>query len=375
MQVKQPQIGQNVVDSEGLQLVNPTAAANNAQQYSPPLSWQGNGYNASGQGSSVPVEFLGYAMPVQQTGTPTGYLVLAVAIGGGTPAPLLQLASGGQPLLVPAGAGIAFTGNGPNEIQTASGQVLALVPGSGGAVGINTTTPGGILDVAGGQVALDNGDYGQERGIRFRNTTDTATPIGGEIYQANDDDLYLKAGKGNLIYFRDSDGSTDWLDFTKAPQVQLRILAGGVIKPKDQDSTSALQITDYNGDEYVNFDSTNRRVSIGYLLGAPKSALHLGGGLTLQAVNTSANYAMTVQDCIVLATGGTGGITVTLPAASTSFGFVVHIKKIDSGAAVTVAAAGTDKIEGASSAALSAQYNSLTLIADGTDNWYKVAST
>jgi len=74
----------------------------------------------------------------------------------------------------------------------------------GAKVGIGTTNPGGQLDVAGNYLALDNGDYGAPRGIRFRNTTDTTTPNGGGLYQANNDQVYIQAGAANNINFRDS---------------------------------------------------------------------------------------------------------------------------------------------------------------------------
>jgi len=53
----------------------------------------------------------------------------------------------------------------------------------------------------------------------------------------------------------------------------------------------------------------------------------------------------------------------------------VHVKKVDTSTnIVTVAAAGTDKIEGATSKLLSKQYSSLTLVADGTSNWYLISN-
>ena len=65
---------------------------------------------------------------------------------------------------------------------------------------------------------------------------------------------------------------------------------------------------------------------------------------------------------------------MTLPAASTAAGMMVHVKKIDSVTtnAVTVAASGKDKIEGKASKSLTKEYGNLTLISDSQSpgNWY-----
>jgi hypothetical protein len=79
---------------------------------------------------------------------------------------------------------------------------------------------------------------------------------------------------------------------------------------------------------------------------------------------------MTTSDFAIFVNSGSGKVKITLPPASTT-GQMVHIKKIDASKnLVTVAAAGTDKIEGSSSWTLSAQFHSLTLIAAGNGVWY-----
>ncbi len=47
-----------------------------------------------------------------------------------------------------AGAGLSFTGTGPNQILTASGVDLALMPGGTGNVGIGTTVPLATLEIS-----------------------------------------------------------------------------------------------------------------------------------------------------------------------------------------------------------------------------------
>src|SRR5690606_8890680 len=74
----------------------------------------------------------------------------------------------------------------------------------------------------------------------------------------------------------------------------------------------------------------------------------------------TANYTVTAQDEVVLATGGAGGITITLPTLVNGMKFTV--KKVDAGAgAVTVT--GGANIDGAASKVLAAQHERVTLVA------------
>jgi len=81
------------------------------------------------------------------------------------------------------------------------------------------------------------------------------------------------------------------------------------------------------------------------------------------------NSSVTMSSDINLVTSGSGGVTVTLPAAST--GRVIRIKKVDSGAGFVTISGGAATIDGASTKALYYQYESMTLASDGT-NWFAV---
>lgn len=67
----------------------------------------------------------------------------------------------------------------------------------------------------------------------------------------------------------------------------------------------------------------------------------------------------------------TGGFSLSLPLASAAAnGATVFFKKADSSAnAVTINVAGSDKIDGATSVSLTAQYQLIGLISDGVSNW------
>ena len=103
----------------------------------------------------------------------------------------------------------------------------------------------------------------------------------------------------------------------------------------------------------------------------PATPLQVNGGVSAKVATVTANYSMSATDFGILANAASAGFSVTLPAAKTAPGMLVFIKKVDTSTnKVTVAAAGSDKIEGKSSDSLSETYKSLTLISDGSANWY-----
>ncbi len=131
----------------------------------------------------------------------------------------------------------------------------------GGKVGIGTIAPSAKLDIVGGILALDNGDWTGNRGIRFRNSADVSAPTGGGIYQGSNDNLYIQMGAAGFINIRDTSGTAQFA-FNSNPDFMIK--AGGRIRPQDTDSTTSLQIATYSTNTpYVTFDSTNKRVGIG----------------------------------------------------------------------------------------------------------------
>ncbi|MGI0149770.1 MAG: hypothetical protein ACREDF_09610 [Thermoplasmata archaeon] len=80
----------------------------------------------------------------------------------------------------------------------------------------------------------------------------------------------------------------------------------------------------------------------------------------------SISGAITAQDQVIRATGGGGGITLTLPTAASMNRRLLIIKKIDSGAgSVTVDASGAETIDGSLTKVLAAQYDSIVIYSNG----------
>jgi hypothetical protein len=120
--------------------------------------------------------------------------------------------------------------------------------------------------------------------------------------------------------------------------------------------------------DVIGYGSVSSGLGVG--TGFPQTTLQVNGGVSFRVAIKTSSYTMTTSDYGILANASTAALTITLPPASKA-GMVVHIKKIDNSShAVTVSRAGTDTIEGAITKTLTAQYQSLTLLAGGNGVWY-----
>jgi len=137
-------------------------------------------------------------------------------------------------------------------------------------------------------------------------------------------------------------------------------------------ASSALQATN-NLSDVSSASSARTNLGLGTLSTQNAGQVSFNGGVQMGGLQSkSADYAMVTTDCVVNATGGAGGITITLPVA-TNTDQIVIIRKVDAGVgAVTVARAGTDTIEGATSISLAAQYGKCVLQSDGVSLWYRI---
>lgn len=80
----------------------------------------------------------------------------------------------------------------------------------------------------------------------------------------------------------------------------------------------------------------------------------------------------TYADRFVLGNATGGALAPVLPAASAAAGQLLTYQKIDaSGNAVTVTRAGSDTIDGATTVALAAQWDRVTLFSDGGSAWHR----
>ena len=81
-------------------------------------------------------------------------------------------------------------------------------------------------------------------------------------------------------------------------------------------------------------------------------------------------YTALIGD-VVLADGTSGAFTVTLPTAAGNKDGIITVKKIDNINNITIDGNGSETIDGATTVVLSTQYDSVTMISNGS-NWFVI---
>lgn len=142
--------------------------------------------------------------------------------------------------------------------------------------------------------------------------------------------------------------------------------SGGGGAPDDDFHNLPATVTPDNADEIPIWDnslSAYRKMTRGNFLAGLS-------GLLLVNTYASTHLADVSTDDIILMNAVGGALTVNLPSAASAAGKVFYIKKTDaSGNSVTIDASGGETIDGALTVALTTQYQSRTIVSDGTQWW------
>jgi len=94
--------------------------------------------------------------------------------------------------------------------------------------------------------------------------------------------------------------------------------------------------------------------------------------IVFSTTSKTGDYTITTADTVILADAVGAPFAITLPLASSASGYRFFVKKIDSTTnAVTLTRSGSDTIDGSTTAAISVQYTSLSVLSNGT-NWFIV---
>ncbi len=106
------------------------------------------------------------------------------------------------------------------------------------------------------------------------------------------------------------------------------------------------------------------------------STLKVEGGLQVGLTETATSYTTTIKDTIVGVDNTSAARTITLISNATAGkGFLITIKDESGGAAthnITVAAGGSDTIDGAATKVISTNYGSLRLYGNGAGAWFTI---
>jgi len=145
-----------------------------------------------------------------------------------------------------------------------------------------------------------------------------------------------------------------------------------------QDSTPMLGgDLDVNGKQIVSSSNAdivvkpNGSGKVGLGTTSPNTLLQVAGPIATAITTKTANYSISSTDSVVLCDATGGSLTLTLPSAGIS-GRQYSIKRTSGGAnTVTLAAKSGETIDGAATRSLAAQYQSATVVSDGT-NWWVV---
>lgn len=102
------------------------------------------------------------------------------------------------------------------------------------------------------------------------------------------------------------------------------------------------------------------------------SAVPVFAGFRLPVASKTANYTLTAADWMILLDVSGGNATITLPASTGISGRAYVVKRTDNSAnTATLAADGSETIDGVANKTLPNQYDKITVVSDGL-NWYVV---
>jgi len=142
-QLNFPSLATTQTNGAGLWLQNATAAAAGAQQISPSLVFEGQGWKTQSTAASQSTKFLWYATPVQGLTNPTGTLDLYWNVNNGSNTKVFTINSVGN--LVTAANASIFPSSG--SLSVSSTTTLNLNQGSTGDINIGTSSNSGNITI------------------------------------------------------------------------------------------------------------------------------------------------------------------------------------------------------------------------------------
>jgi hypothetical protein len=149
-------------------------------------------------------------------------------------------------------------------------------------------------------------------------------------------------------------------------RLDLYVALGSAVVPEIVASDSSVSVPlklnaseiDVNSKKIVNVDN-------GVDANDAVNKSQLDGSRLLAVREVNGNDSVLISDDLVLI-NGSGGLTITLPAADGNSGKKIIVKKVDANAADTIAAVSGEQIDGDSSTQVYLQFEAVTFVSDGT---------
>jgi hypothetical protein len=243
----------------------------------------------------------------------------------------------------------------------------------------------GSQDFGAGSISFEVGDKVVNNGSTWDkwDMTDAVTSVNGQAGVVVLDTADIS--ENSNLYFTDeraqdavgtilTDSSS--VDFTYndgSPSITAVVLPAGV----DKNSLGGSALTIANGgtgqtsaNAALNALLPSQTSQSGKFLTTDGTDTSWASGSSLVAVSTkTTTYTLQSSDDVILADASSAAFTLTLPAAASVTGKKFIIKKIDSGFnQVTIDGNSSETIDGSADRKLSTQYESITIVSDGT-NW------
>lgn len=239
--------------------------------------------------------------------------------------------------------------------------LIIATPGTGGAASGVGNSAG-----AGSDVSLSSGDGGVAANI------DGTGGRGGNIFLSTGDggdstnQFGFSAGNGGN-FTRTTGGGGDGTGITSGDGGDggfFKIILGAL-------GTSVAGSAGVDGFFEVGDDTNVTHIARdGSITQEGTATMSANGFHVTITTKTNTDYTLTINDDVVLFSTGATTRTATLPVAATVTGKIYYIKKIDVGAGlVTIDGNGSETIDGDLTPDVTAQYESFTLISDGS-NWH-----
>jgi hypothetical protein len=245
--------------------------------------------------------------------------------------------------------------------------VLADLPSGVALTGsANTFTTGPQVFVGGETVRQTGGTAGTNEAQITHDGTDyiNASKNGGWTFTSSTNfSMFTITVRDKTYSFADGFGSGFICGSQMMIQGELRTGSGQTIGWSSSSTpTSAVQDIGFKRNSAGVVQVTNGSSGFGTLY---------AGGLATQLVSKTSAYTMTATDGVVVADVTGGSFTLTLPAANAVVGGRRYtVKRSDSSInSLTLAAAGSDTIDGVGTKAISTGA-SVEVVSDGTSKWY-----